>query len=148
MCSCPAWSSSLVVGVGWGASSWVDPVEARRLRPGDDHTEVTLAQIRALLANLVAAGRQPAGAPPPLVMLDAGNDPTALAQGQAGRRAQPLPDPAGIPPTPHEARHAREVGDIQPARPRPAQEIEEPAEGPPPPPADRKTAKTDTGHSG
>jgi hypothetical protein len=40
----PGWNYSIVVGVGWGASSWVDPVEARRLRPGDDHTEVTLGQ--------------------------------------------------------------------------------------------------------
>jgi hypothetical protein len=37
----PGWNFSVLVGIGWGASSWVDPIEARRLRatgrrsPGD-----------------------------------------------------------------------------------------------------------------
>ncbi|WP_239394949.1 transposase [Frankia sp. CiP3] len=39
----PGWPSSVLVGIGWGASSWVDPVEARRIRPTDSHTVVTVA---------------------------------------------------------------------------------------------------------
>jgi hypothetical protein len=33
----PGWPYSLLVGVRWGSSCWVDPVEARRIRPGEDH---------------------------------------------------------------------------------------------------------------
>jgi hypothetical protein len=86
----PGWSYSLLVGISWGASSWVDPVEARRLLPTDDHTQVTLAQIRDLLADLAATGRQAPDAPPPLVLLDAGNDPSALAHELTGERVQTL----------------------------------------------------------
>jgi hypothetical protein len=75
----PGWSYSTLVGIGWGTSSWVDPIEGRRLLPDDDHTEVTLAQIGDLLTDLDATGKQQPDAPPPLILLDAGNDPTALA---------------------------------------------------------------------
>ena len=86
----PGWSYSVLVGIGWGTSSWVDPVEARRLTPSDDHTEVTLAQIRDLLADLAATGKQAEDASPPLVLLDAGNDPSALAHEMAGEHVQML----------------------------------------------------------
>src|SRR5260221_5586413 len=33
----PGWPYSLLVGIGWGSSSWADPIQARRLRPGDAH---------------------------------------------------------------------------------------------------------------
>ena len=75
----PGWNYSILVGVGWGDSSWVDPLDARRLRPGEDHTAVTLGQVRTLLADLAAAGRLPAGGPPPLFLFDSGNDASALA---------------------------------------------------------------------
>ena len=32
----PAWPCSVLVGIGWGSSSWVGPVEARWLRPGEE----------------------------------------------------------------------------------------------------------------
>src|SRR5262249_33743707 len=50
----PGWNYSILVGIGWGASSWGDPVAARRLLPTDDHTEVTLAQIRDLLSSTLS----------------------------------------------------------------------------------------------
>jgi hypothetical protein len=75
----PGWSYSILVGIGWGANSWVDPIQARRVAPTDDHSELTLTQIRGLLDDLAATGRQRAQAPPPLVCLDAGNDASALA---------------------------------------------------------------------
>jgi DDE superfamily endonuclease len=31
----PGWPYSLLVGIGWGSSSWADPIKARRLRPGE-----------------------------------------------------------------------------------------------------------------
>src|ERR1035437_1971010 len=59
----PVWKYSIVAGLHWGTSSWVDPVEARRLLPGEDDTQVTVAQIRDLLDGLEAAGRwKPGGA--------------------------------------------------------------------------------------
>lgn len=86
----PGWSYSVMVGIGWGSSSWVDPIEARRLLPTDEHTEVTLTQIRDLLSDLAATGKQTHDAPPPLVILDAGNDATALAFEMADEPVQLL----------------------------------------------------------
>jgi hypothetical protein len=53
----PGFDYSLVVGVGWGACSWVSPVEARRVAPGDDHTALTVAQVRDVLADLAATSK-------------------------------------------------------------------------------------------
>jgi DDE superfamily endonuclease len=86
----PGWSYSIMVAISWGASSWVDPIGARRLLPADDHTEVTLTQIRDLLTDLNTTGEQPCDAPPPLVILDAGNDATALTHELAGEPVQIL----------------------------------------------------------
>ncbi|MFF1650765.1 transposase, partial [Streptomyces sp. NPDC058240] len=69
----PGWPYSLLVGIQWGSSSWVDPIEARRLRPGEEHTDVTIDQITGLLKDLTATGKWQPGDPPPLVLLDAGN---------------------------------------------------------------------------
>ena len=86
----PGWSYSVMVAIGWGTSSWVDPLEARRLLPDDEHTALTSAQIRNLLADLATTGKAPDGAPPPLILLDAGNDPSALAHELAGEHVQLL----------------------------------------------------------
>jgi hypothetical protein len=86
----PGWNYSILVGIGWGASSWVDPVAARRLLPTDDHTEVTLAQIRDLLTDLAATGKQAHDALPPLMVLDAGDDASALSHELAGEPVQVL----------------------------------------------------------
>ena len=74
----PGWPYSLLVGIQWGSSSWVDPVEARRLRPGEEHTDVTIDQITGLLKDLTTTGTWLPGNPPPLVLLDAGNYATDL----------------------------------------------------------------------
>ena len=117
----PGWNYSILVGIGWGASSWVDPVAARRLLPTDDHTEVTLAQIRDLLCDLAATGKQAHDALPPLVVLDAGNDASALSHELAGEPVQVLArlnskrvfyaDPAARPPGKRgaPARHGRKL---------------------------------------
>jgi hypothetical protein len=86
----PGWAYSILVAISWGHSSWVDPVEARRLLPTADHTEVTLTQIRDLLTDLAATGAQAEDAPPPLVLLDAGNDATAIAHELHGEHVQLL----------------------------------------------------------
>jgi DDE superfamily endonuclease len=86
----PGWPYSLMVGVQWGSSSWVDPIEARRLRPGEEHTDVTIEQITGLLVDLRATGKLRPGDPPPLVMLDAGNYATDLTHALAAQDVQLL----------------------------------------------------------
>ncbi|MBB4942772.1 hypothetical protein FHR32_007172 [Streptosporangium album] len=86
----PGWPYSLLVGVQWGDSSWVDPIEARRLRPSQEHTDVTIEQITGLLADLESTGRLTGGDPPPLIMLDAGNYATDISHALTGRHVQVL----------------------------------------------------------
>jgi len=142
----PGWSYSILVGIGWGSSSWVDPIQARRLLPADDHTEVTIAQIRNLLTDLATTTAQHAtqqdhnGPPPlviaPLVILDAGNDATALAHELAGEPIQLLTrlnskrvyytDPGHRPPGKRGAprRHGRKLSLSNPdSRPAPDHEL-------------------------
>ena len=128
----PGWPYSILVGVAWGASSWVDPIAAHRSSPGQDHTEVTLTQVRDLLADLGITGRCSLAGPPPLVMLDAGNDASALAYELGGELVQLLvrlrsnrtfytdapPRPAGVRGAPR--RHGYKLA------------LDHPGDGPPP----------------
>jgi hypothetical protein len=75
----PGWPYSVVAALESGRSSWTAPLDAVRLAPGDDATEVTAAQIRDVLARLHAAGHLAGGDPPVLVVLDAGYDVIRLA---------------------------------------------------------------------
>jgi hypothetical protein len=86
----PGWPVSILVGLSWGASSWVDPLDARRIAPGGDHTAVLLAQAEGLLADLHAAGCLGPGAVAPLVMFDSGYPATQIAYALAARGAQVL----------------------------------------------------------
>ena len=86
----PGWPLSVLVGVRWGASSWVDAVGARRLRPGEDHADATVARISDLLAGLAATGKWKPGDPLPLVMLDAGYPATDICHALAGQPVQVL----------------------------------------------------------
>lgn len=86
----PGWPYSLLVGVQWGASSWVDPIQARRIRPGEDHTDVTIGRIIGLLGYLQATGRPAEGDPPPLMMLEAGNYATDISHALAAHPVQVL----------------------------------------------------------
>jgi hypothetical protein len=75
----PGWPYSVVAALESGPSSWTAPLDAVRLAPGDDVTEVTATQIRDLVARLGQAGQLAAGDPPVLVVLDAGYDVVRLA---------------------------------------------------------------------
>jgi len=124
----PGWPYSLLVGIQWGSSSWIDPIEARRIRPDDDHTDVTIDQITHLLTDLRATGRWTPGQPPPLVLLDAGNQATDLSHALAGEAVQvlvrlrstrvfhtdPEPRPAGKRGAPR--RHGREFSCSDPTK--------------------------------
>jgi hypothetical protein len=75
----PGWPYSFVAALGPGATSWTAPLDAVRLGPGDDPTEVTAAQLREVAGRLAAAGAWRDGDPDILVVMDAGYDVTRLA---------------------------------------------------------------------
>jgi len=82
------WPVSVLVGLCWGTSSWVDPLEARRIRPGGGSSATALAQIEGLLDDLAVTGRWRAGRVAPLVMFDAGYPIVWLAHAVTGRPVQ------------------------------------------------------------
>jgi hypothetical protein len=75
----PGWPYSVVAVLESGRSSWTAPLDAVRLVPGQDATEVTAGQIREVCARLRAAGQWRDGDPPVLVVTDAGYDVIRLA---------------------------------------------------------------------
>jgi hypothetical protein len=75
----PGWPYSMVAGLESGRSSWTALLDAVRLRPDDDATELTATQIRGLVARLEQAGQWHVDDPPILVVMDAGYDVVRLA---------------------------------------------------------------------
>jgi hypothetical protein len=75
----PGWPYSFVAALEPGRSSWTAILDAVRLGPADDGTEVTAAQIRAVVDQLRQAGQWRPGDPPILVVFDSGYDVTRLA---------------------------------------------------------------------
>jgi hypothetical protein len=75
----PGWPYSMVVVLESGRSSWTAPLDALRIGPRDDVTEVTAAQIREVIGRLRAAGQHSASDPPVLVVTDSGYDIVRLA---------------------------------------------------------------------
>lgn len=75
----PGWPYSFIVALESGASSWTAPLDAVRLRPGDDATAVTANQLRAVVGELTLAGRYRPGDPDVIVVMDAGYDVVRLA---------------------------------------------------------------------
>jgi hypothetical protein len=75
----PGWPYSWVAALEPGRTSWTLPLDAVRLGPADDATEVTAAQVRAVIGRLVAAGHWHEGDPDIIVVLDSGYDLTRLA---------------------------------------------------------------------
>ena len=75
----PGWPYSVVAALEPGRTSWTAVLDAVRLGPDDDETEVTAAQVRDVITRLVAAGHWREGDPAILVIFDAGYDVTRLA---------------------------------------------------------------------
>ena len=75
----PGWPYSFVAALEPGRSSWTAVLDAVRLGPDDDETEVTAAQVRQVITRLIAAGHWRAGDPDMLIVFDAGYDVTRLA---------------------------------------------------------------------
>jgi hypothetical protein len=75
----PGWPYSMVVALESGRSSWTAPLDAIRVGPDDDVTEVTAAQLREVVGRLHAAGQLREDDPPVLIVTDAGYDVVRLA---------------------------------------------------------------------
>src|SRR5450756_277862 len=75
----PGWPYSFVVALEPGRTSWTLPLDAVRLGPADDATEVTAAQLRDVVARIIAAGQWKEGDPDILAALDSGYDLTRLS---------------------------------------------------------------------
>jgi DDE superfamily endonuclease len=75
----PGWPYSVIAALEPGRTSWTAPLDAVRLGPEDDETEVTAAQVRGVVTRLMAAGHWREGDPRILVVFDAGYDVTRLA---------------------------------------------------------------------
>jgi hypothetical protein len=75
----PGWNYSVLAALESGRSSWTVPLDAVRLRPDDDATAVTAAQIRDLVGRLREAGQLRGEDPNVLVVVDSGYDVIRLA---------------------------------------------------------------------
>ena len=74
----PGWPYSVIAALEPGRTSWTAVLDAVRLGPDDDETEVTAAQVREVVTRLIAAGHWREGDLPILVVFDAGYDVTRL----------------------------------------------------------------------
>jgi DDE superfamily endonuclease len=75
----PGWPYSVIAALEPGRTSWTAVLDAVRLGPDDDETEVTAAQVRDVIARLIAAGHWRDGDLPILAVFDAGYDVTRLS---------------------------------------------------------------------
>ncbi|MFF4161590.1 NF041680 family putative transposase [Streptomyces sp. NPDC001678] len=75
----PGWLYSWIVALETGRSSWTAPLDAIRLRPGDDLAAVTADQVRDLVSRLISAGQWHEGDPLVWIVVDAGYDVMRLA---------------------------------------------------------------------
>jgi hypothetical protein len=75
----PGWPYSFIAALEPGRTSWTLPLDAVRLGPADDATEVTAAQVRGVIARIIAAGHWADGDPDVMVVFDSGYDLTRLA---------------------------------------------------------------------
>ncbi len=75
----PGWPYSVVAALEPGRTSWTAVLDAVRLGPADDETDVTAAQVREVVTRLIEAGQQKEDDPHILVVFDAGYDVTRLA---------------------------------------------------------------------
>ncbi|HTZ30164.1 MAG TPA: NF041680 family putative transposase [Streptosporangiaceae bacterium] len=123
----PGWPYSVIAALEPGRTSWTAVLDAVRLGPDDDETEVTAAQVREVITRLAGAGHWRDGDPRILVVFDAGYDVTRLAWLLAdlpvellGRlrsdRVMRMPVPARQPGTMGRPRkHGRELALADPA---------------------------------
>jgi hypothetical protein len=154
----PGWPSSVVAALKPGRTSWTLPLDAVRLGPADDATEVAAAQVREVVTAIIAAGHRRDDDPDILVVFEADNDLTRLAwllrdlpAGVLGRlrsdRVMYFPAPPRLPAVtgcPRGGARARPPGrrPAQRSAARPRGQAEQATRGPAPPKHDRRCAST------
>jgi hypothetical protein len=72
--SIPGWAYSVIAALETGRTSWTHLLDAVRLGPDEDATDVTAAQIRDLMTRLIQAGAWCQGEQAVLFVMDAGYD--------------------------------------------------------------------------
>jgi hypothetical protein len=82
----PGWPYSFVAALESGRTSWCQILDALRLGPVDDVAEVTAAQVRRVVKDLMDTGRWRQGDRDILVVLDAGYDAPRMAYLLEGRQ--------------------------------------------------------------
>ncbi len=75
----PGWPYSFVAALETGRTSWCQLLDAVRLGPDDDVAEVTAAQVRRVVTDLIGQGQWEAGDNDILVVFDAGYDAPRIA---------------------------------------------------------------------
>jgi hypothetical protein len=75
----PGWPYSIIAALEPGATSWTAVLDAVRLGPTDEATELTATQIRELITRLREAGQHHDSDPDILIVLDAGYEVSRLA---------------------------------------------------------------------
>ncbi|KUF16841.1 hypothetical protein AT728_23315 [Streptomyces silvensis] len=68
----PGWPYSFVAVLETGRTSWCQPLDAVRLSPEDDVAQVTAAQVRRVVTDLIDCGQWEDAVPHILVVFDAG----------------------------------------------------------------------------
>jgi hypothetical protein len=86
----PGWPYSVIAALEPGRTSWTAVLDAVRLGPDDDAAEVTAAQVREVIAQLIEAGHWQEGDQPILVIFDAGYDVPRLSYQLSGLPVQVL----------------------------------------------------------
>jgi hypothetical protein len=122
-------SYSWITALDWANNSWTAPMDARRIRPTQDATDLTISQVADLVARLGNT------AVAPVLCFDAGYDPIALTDGLTDVPANIVvadPRRPGFLHRPHPTgcRHARAPSPPRPAvRLRPARHLARPRPG-------------------
>ncbi|WUI78755.1 transposase [Streptomyces sp. NBC_00400] len=80
----PGWPYSFVAALESGRTSWCQILDALRLEPVDDVAEVTAAQVRRVVEDLIDMGRWKTGDRDILIVFDAGYDAPRMAHLLAG----------------------------------------------------------------
>jgi DDE superfamily endonuclease len=80
----PGWPYSFVAALGPGASSWAVLLDAVRIGPDDDETDLAAAQLREVAGRLAEAGHWAPGDPDIVVAVDSGYNAARLAHLLAG----------------------------------------------------------------
>ncbi|OIJ85383.1 transposase [Streptomyces sp. MUSC 14] len=80
----PGWPYSFVAALETGRTSWCQLLDAVRLGPEDDVAEVTAAQVRRVVEDLIDMGRWHIGDRDILIVFDAGYDAPRMAHLLAG----------------------------------------------------------------